>query len=105
MTALVGTAPHELGTRPANVTHTAAHPDFLPPAPPSYSALPHMVSFSERVAFVGGINKPKLVRVTDSEGAEHKQLVKSGSDDMRQVGGREGGGCHCWCTTAADGSR
>jgi hypothetical protein len=33
----------------------------------------------------GGINKPKIVVANDSNGAKHKQLVKSGNDDLRQV--------------------
>ena len=33
---------------------------------------------------MGGINKPKLVQCSDSTGTCQRQLVKSGSDDMRQ---------------------
>lgn len=47
------------------------------PVDPScrYEGFPYFVGFGERVQFVGGINKPKLVIATDSEGRQHKQLV------------------------------
>ncbi|KAL4452130.1 hypothetical protein ABPG75_007792 [Micractinium tetrahymenae] len=56
------------------------------PVDPSghYEGFPHFVSFAERIKFVGGINKPKIVTVTDSWGTSHRQLVKSGNDDLRQ---------------------
>ncbi|PSC71129.1 serine threonine-kinase ATM isoform X1 [Micractinium conductrix] len=56
------------------------------PVDPSgrYEGFPHFVAFAERIKFVGGINKPKIVSVADSEGRQHRQLVKSGNDDMRQ---------------------
>ena len=38
-------------------------------------AFPHFVAFAERIRFVGGINKPKIVTVTDSAGGQHRQLV------------------------------
>ena len=40
--------------------------------------------FGDTIQFVGGLNKPKLVRCMDSTGASHRQLVKSGMDDLRQ---------------------
>ena len=52
-----------------------------------------MASFGDKITFVGGVNKPKLVRCIDSAGRQHKQLVKSGNDDMRQVRARGGGVC------------
>jgi len=33
---------------------------------------------------MNGINKPKLVQVTDSHGSSYRELVKGGADDMRQ---------------------
>ena len=37
-----------------------------------------------KVKFVGGVNRPKLVECLDSQGQTHRQLVKSGHDDLRQ---------------------
>ena len=37
-----------------------------------------------QVKFVGGVNRPKLVECLDSQGKTHRQLVKSGHDDLRQ---------------------
>jgi ataxia telangiectasia mutated family protein len=39
---------------------------------------------SATIRFVGGVNRPKLVTLVDSAGGERRQLVKSGSDDLRQ---------------------
>ncbi|GIM12554.1 hypothetical protein Vretimale_15870, partial [Volvox reticuliferus] len=50
----------------------------------SYDGLPHLVSFDSTVSYAGGINKPKIIVANDSLGAKHKQLVKSGNDDLRQ---------------------
>ena len=41
-----------------------------------YDAFPHFVGFAERIKFAGGINKPKIVTATDSEGRRHRQLVR-----------------------------
>ncbi|KAL6779607.1 ATM1 [Auxenochlorella protothecoides x Auxenochlorella symbiontica] len=49
-----------------------------------YEDVPTLVSFGDRLTFVGGINRPKLVSCVDSAGREHRQLLKSGSDDLRQ---------------------
>lgn len=43
-----------------------------------------MPGFGDRISFVGGVNKPKVVLCHDSSGRQHRQLVKSGNDDMRQ---------------------
>lgn len=45
----------------------------------------HFRAFGLNIRFVGGINKPKLIACEDSEGKKHRELVKSGSDDLRQV--------------------
>lgn len=45
---------------------------------------PTFGSFGGEIQFVGGINAPKLIRVTGSDGKEVKELVKSGNDDLRQ---------------------
>lgn len=49
-----------------------------------YDSVPHVVNVKERITFPGGVNKPKRVTLTDSNGASHCQLVKSGNDDLRQ---------------------
>ncbi|KAK9828160.1 hypothetical protein WJX74_001187 [Apatococcus lobatus] len=56
------------------------------PVDPSgaYTGLPHFCSFGSQVKFVGGVNRPKLVECQDSQGQTHRQLVKSGHDDLRQ---------------------
>lgn len=40
-----------------------------------YEGVPHFVQFGDRIQFVGGINKPKLITCTDSQGRQYKQLV------------------------------
>lgn len=50
----------------------------------AYSDIPYLQSVSETIPLMNGINKPKLVQLTDSKGRSWKQLVKGGSDDMRQ---------------------
>ncbi|CAG9461441.1 unnamed protein product [Pedinophyceae sp. YPF-701] len=40
--------------------------------------------FESKVSLVGGINKPKLIAVRGSDGRLHKELIKSGNDDLRQ---------------------
>ncbi|BDA48015.1 Serine-protein kinase ATM [Coccomyxa sp. Obi] len=56
------------------------------PVDPSctYAGLACFSHFGEGITFVGGINKPKLVQCFDSTGMRHRQLVKSGNDDLRQ---------------------
>jgi hypothetical protein len=54
----------------------------------AYEGVPHLVDIASNITFAGGVNAPKVVRVTDSSGRQQRQLVKSGSDDLRQVGGR-----------------
>ena len=50
----------------------------------AYSDIPYIQTVAETIPLMNGINKPKLVKVTDSKGRNLKQLVKGGSDDMRQ---------------------
>jgi hypothetical protein len=50
-----------------------------------YTSFPHFVSFAEKMKFAGGVNKPKIVTVTDSQGAQYRQLVRG------RAGGRMGG--------------
>lgn len=77
-----------------------------------YDGLPGLANFEDAISFVGGINKPKLVSrsqracpqerenhpvyaepgasplpqivCVDEGGVRHRQLVKSGNDDLRQ---------------------
>ncbi|EPY50624.1 ATM checkpoint kinase [Schizosaccharomyces cryophilus OY26] len=50
----------------------------------NYSDVPTVVSFSNTIGFASGINVPKIVKCTSSDGRIHKQLVKGGNDDLRQ---------------------
>jgi ataxia telangiectasia mutated family protein len=45
---------------------------------------PTFVEFKNTIRFVGGINRPKLCVAVDSDGREHRHLVKGGGDDLRQ---------------------
>ena len=49
-----------------------------------YENIPYLQSVSDTIPLMNGMNKPKLVKVVDSFGRHLKQLVKGGSDDMRQ---------------------
>ncbi|KAK9814933.1 hypothetical protein WJX73_002395 [Symbiochloris irregularis] len=49
-----------------------------------YDNITHFAGFGETIRFAGGINRPKIVKCRDSAGREHRQLVKSGTDDLRQ---------------------
>lgn len=48
------------------------------------TSFPYLVSFDPKIRFVGGVNHPKLIRVRNSYGRFARELVKSGSDDLRQ---------------------
>ncbi|KAK9806879.1 hypothetical protein WJX72_005975 [[Myrmecia] bisecta] len=50
----------------------------------TYTDFAHFNGFGDKIQFVGGINRPKLVVCLDNLGGRHRQLVKSGNDDMRQ---------------------
>lgn len=50
----------------------------------AYKDLPTIEMIDEKIRFPGGINKPKLVTITDSFGHTRRQLVKGGRDDLRQ---------------------
>ena len=67
------------------------------PVDPSgrYEGFPHFVAFAERIKFVGGINKPKIVSVADSEGRQHRQLVSGWVGLGVGGGGGGGGGAGC----------
>lgn len=51
-----------------------------------YSGAPRFAGFETEIHYVGGINKPKVVRARSSGGVvpPRRELVKSGSDDLRQ---------------------
>lgn len=46
-----------------------------------YEDVPTLMSFGDRLTFVGGINRPKLVSCVDSAGREHRQLVRGCGED------------------------
>jgi ataxia telangiectasia mutated family protein len=51
-----------------------------------YSAAPRFAGFEPEISYVGGINRPKVVRALSAGGVlpPRRELVKSGSDDLRQ---------------------
>ena len=51
-----------------------------------YSAAPRFAGFETDINYVGGINKPKVVKALAAGGVvpPRRELVKSGSDDLRQ---------------------
>lgn len=84
---------------PRNYQHIPVTSVSLPVDPGGhYTSFPHFVGFSERIKFVGGINKPKIVTVTDSEGTQCRQLVRRGG--APGMGGNGGKERLCVCTVA-----
>ena len=79
---------------PASIRRERQHLDAIPlptetiPIEPGcqYSAgtFPTFSKFKNTIRFVGGINRPKLCVAIDSNGREHRHLVKGGGDDLRQ---------------------
>ena len=49
-----------------------------------YSNAPKIKEFDSHFTTAGGINLPKIIRCLGTDGKWHKQLVKGGSDDLRQ---------------------
>ncbi|KAJ3066509.1 hypothetical protein HDU98_010170 [Podochytrium sp. JEL0797] len=49
-----------------------------------YANLPTIQGFEKEYTLVGGINAPKVLNCYGSDGVVYKQLVKGGSDDLRQ---------------------
>ena len=51
-----------------------------------YSSAPRFAGFEPEISYVGGINKPKVVKALVAGGVlpPRRELVKSGSDDLRQ---------------------
>ena len=49
-----------------------------------YADIPTVSSVESHITFPGGINKPKKLTLTDSKGQQRIQLIKGGSDDLRQ---------------------
>jgi hypothetical protein len=59
-----------------NYRHIPVTSATLPVDPSArYADFPHFVAFGERIKFAGGVNKPKIVTATDSEGHQWRQLV------------------------------
>ncbi|KAI8470131.1 MAG: kinase-like domain-containing protein [Monoraphidium minutum] len=50
----------------------------------AYGHVPTLAELGSRLGHAGGINAPKVLQATDSDGVSHRMLVKSGNDDMRQ---------------------
>ena len=79
---------------PADVVRRTRGLDMVPvptatvPVDPSGTyapeSLPIFTGFDREVQFVGGVNSPKRVKVSCSDGTRRAQLVKSGGDDLRQ---------------------
>jgi serine-protein kinase ATM len=49
-----------------------------------YADVPAVSTVDSKISFPGGINMPKKLDLTDSHGQRRTQLVKGGSDDLRQ---------------------
>ncbi|KXT14037.1 hypothetical protein AC579_10022 [Pseudocercospora musae] len=49
-----------------------------------YDDVPKVERFGGDVSIMGGLSAPKMLKLWDSTGQEHKQLFKSGKDDLRQ---------------------
>ncbi|KXT05379.1 hypothetical protein AC578_10985 [Pseudocercospora eumusae] len=49
-----------------------------------YDDVPKVEKFGGDVSIMGGLSAPKMLKLWDSTGKEHKQLFKSGKDDLRQ---------------------
>ncbi|KAF7194796.1 Serine/threonine-protein kinase tel1 [Pseudocercospora fuligena] len=49
-----------------------------------YDDVPKVEKFGGDVSIMGGLSAPKMLKLWDSTGQEHKQLFKSGKDDLRQ---------------------
>ncbi|EME87131.1 protein kinase ATM/Tel1 [Pseudocercospora fijiensis CIRAD86] len=49
-----------------------------------YDDVPKVAKFGGDVSIMGGLSAPKMLKLWDTAGKEHKQLFKSGKDDLRQ---------------------
>ncbi len=49
-----------------------------------YSKVPVMVKLEHKMSIAQGVSAPKIITVVGSDGKRYKQLVKGGSDDLRQ---------------------
>lgn len=49
-----------------------------------YSALPTIHHFKPTMKIAGGLSKPKIIIAVASDGRPYRQLLKGGSDDLRQ---------------------
>ncbi|KAF8249612.1 hypothetical protein K440DRAFT_542932 [Wilcoxina mikolae CBS 423.85] len=49
-----------------------------------YSRLPRIVRYEPAVSIASGLSLPKVIKCVASDGTTFKQLVKGGTDDMRQ---------------------
>ena len=49
-----------------------------------YDRVPTVTSFRSTMSIASGLSAPKILTAIASDGSQHKQLFKSGSDDLRQ---------------------
>eukprot|EP01060_Flectonema_neradi_P021167 TRINITY_DN286_c0_g2_i7.p1 TRINITY_DN286_c0_g2~~TRINITY_DN286_c0_g2_i7.p1 ORF type:complete len:1950 (+),score=295.47 TRINITY_DN286_c0_g2_i7:2467-8316(+) len=78
--------PDKVGTRSLrNMAHTIVTSVDVPVSKcADYSTAPKIKEFDTHFTTAGGINLPKIIRCLGTDGKWHKQLVKGGSDDLRQ---------------------
>lgn len=49
-----------------------------------YSRVPHVTKVDPSMSIASGVSAPKIITLLGSDGRRYKQLVKGGSDDLRQ---------------------
>ncbi|KAK8124784.1 Serine/threonine-protein kinase [Apiospora kogelbergensis] len=49
-----------------------------------YSRIPHVTKLEDSMSIASGVSAPKIITLVGSNGERFKQLVKGGSDDLRQ---------------------
>ncbi|KAI1841245.1 hypothetical protein JX266_012557 [Neoarthrinium moseri] len=49
-----------------------------------YSKIPHVIKLEPSMSIASGVSAPKIITLVGSNGQRFKQLVKGGSDDLRQ---------------------
>ncbi|KAH8197245.1 hypothetical protein TruAng_008603 [Truncatella angustata] len=49
-----------------------------------YSRVPHVMKVDSSMSIASGVSAPKIITLVGSDGKRYRQLVKGGSDDLRQ---------------------
>ncbi|KAM0812499.1 hypothetical protein AB5N19_12490 [Seiridium cardinale] len=49
-----------------------------------YSNVPHIVKVDPSMSIASGVSAPKIITLVGSDGRRYRQLIKGGSDDLRQ---------------------